>query len=73
MRKRKQGRKFNRKTDQRKSLLKSLAREFFLKEKIKTTEAKAKELAIFAEKQITKPKPEICLPEDCWQKIFLRK
>ena len=56
MKKRSKGRKFNRKTDQRKSLLKSLAREFFLKERIKTTETKAKELSIFAEKQITRGK-----------------
>jgi len=53
MKKRSKGRKFNRETDQRKSLLKSLTREFFLKERIKTTEAKAKELSVFAAKQIT--------------------
>lgn len=56
MRKRKRGRKLSRKIDQRKSLLKSLAREFFLKEKIKTTEAKAKEISIFIQKQITHAK-----------------
>lgn len=56
MRKRKKGRKLSRKCDQRKALLKSLARELFLKEKIQTTEAKASELASFAEKQITKAK-----------------
>ena len=56
MKKRKKGRKFSRKSDQRKALLKSLARALFLKEKIKTTEAKAKELSGFAEKQITKAK-----------------
>ena len=56
MKKRKKGRKFSRKSDQRKALLKSLARELFLREKIKTTEAKAKELSGFAEKQITKAK-----------------
>ena len=56
MKKRKKGRKLSRKTDQRKALLRSLARELFLKEKIKTTEAKAKELSSFAEKQITKAK-----------------
>jgi len=53
MRKLNRGRKLSRERDQRKALLKSLAREFFLREKIKTTEAKAKELAIFAEKTIT--------------------
>jgi large subunit ribosomal protein L17 len=33
-----------------------LAREFFLKEKIKTTEAKAKELVAFLEKDISRAK-----------------
>jgi large subunit ribosomal protein L17 len=56
MRKRKKGRKLSRKRDQRKALLRSLARELFLKEKIKTTEAKAKEVSGFAEKQITRAK-----------------
>ena len=53
MKKRKKGRKLNRKSGQRKALLKSLAREFFLKEKIKTTEAQAKEISGFVEKKIT--------------------
>ena len=56
MKKRKGGRKLSRKTDQRKSLLKSVAREFFLKEKIKTTEAKAKEARGFIEKKISRAK-----------------
>jgi len=56
MKKRKKGRKLSRKTGQRRALLKSLARELFLKEKIKTTKAKAKELSAFAEKLITKAK-----------------
>jgi large subunit ribosomal protein L17 len=51
--KRKKGRKFSRKTDQRKALLRSLAESLFLKEKIKTTEAKAKETKAFCEKLIT--------------------
>ncbi len=50
MQKRKQGRKFHRKRDQRKALIKSLASSFILKERIKTTEAKAKELKMVAEK-----------------------
>jgi len=37
-------------------LLKSLAGNLFLKEKIKTTKAKAKEIAGFSEKLITKAK-----------------
>lgn len=56
MKKRKKGRKFSRETDQRKILLKSLARSFFFREKIKTTEAKAKEISGFSEKLITKAK-----------------
>jgi len=53
MRKRKRGRKLSRKKDQRKALLKSLARELLLKEKIITTKAKASEISSFVEKQIT--------------------
>jgi len=58
MRKRKKGRKFSRKRDQRKALLRSLARSLILAEKIKTTEAKAKELAGFLEKQISRAKTD---------------
>jgi large subunit ribosomal protein L17 len=51
--KKKKGRKFSRKTDQRKALLRSLCEALFIKEKIRTTEAKAKETAILTEKLIT--------------------
>lgn len=56
MRKLKKGRKLSRKRNQRKALLKLLAANFFLKEKIKTTEAKAREFSSFAEKLITRAK-----------------
>ena len=56
MRKRKTGRKFGREKSQIKALLRSLANNLFLKEKIKTTESKAKELSPLAEKYITKAK-----------------
>ncbi len=56
MNKQKQGRKFHREKDQRKALIKSLMREIFIKEKIKTTQAKAKEIRKFVERAITKAK-----------------
>ena len=51
-------RRFGRKRDQRKALLISLARALVLKEKIQTTEAKAKELRSFIEKLITRGKED---------------
>lgn len=56
MRKLKKGRKFGRKAEQRKAFLNSLTNNLFLKERIKTTETRAKELSSFAEKIITKAK-----------------
>jgi large subunit ribosomal protein L17 len=54
MNKKKKGRSLNRKKDDRKALLRSMASSLILEEKIKTTEAKAKEVSSFVEKQITK-------------------
>lgn len=56
MQKRKKRRKLSREKAQRKALLKSLATALILKEKIKTTEAKAKEARIVVEKFITTAK-----------------
>lgn len=49
-------RKFNRNKNQRKALIESLARSLVLKEKIKTTQAKAKSLRPYVEKLVTKGK-----------------
>lgn len=56
MRKRKKGRKFSLKSGQRRALLHSLLRALVDKEKIETTQAKAKEMRSFAEKLITRAK-----------------
>ena len=49
-------RKFGRQTDQRKALLRSLCRSLVLKGKIKTTEARAKEIRPMVEKMLTRSK-----------------
>lgn len=56
MRKRKTGRKFHRTTDQRKAFLRHLVNALILKDKIKTTEPRAKEIRSLAEKSITTAK-----------------
>jgi large subunit ribosomal protein L17 len=56
MRKLNKGRKLSRKKGPRIALLKNLANNFFVYEKIKTTEAKAKELRPIVEKMITRAK-----------------
>jgi len=50
------GRKFNREKGQRKALLRALLSSLFDKEKIKTTEAKAKEISGLADKIVTRAK-----------------
>ena len=56
MNKKNKGRKFSMKIGPRKAFFKVLVNNFFLQEKIKTTEAKAKELRSIAEKMITRAK-----------------
>ncbi|MBU1111027.1 50S ribosomal protein L17 [Patescibacteria group bacterium] len=56
MRKHNKGKKFSRKIGHRRALFKSLAKELFLHEKIKTTLPKARVLRPYAEKLITKAK-----------------
>jgi len=49
-------RKFGRKTDQRRALLNGLCRSLVIRGKIKTTEARAKEIRPMVEKLLTKGK-----------------
>ena len=56
MNKKNKGRKFSMKVGPRKMLFKVMVNNFLLHEKIKTTEAKAKELRSIAEQMITKAK-----------------
>lgn len=49
-------RKFGRDKDQREALLRSLASSLILKERIETTEARAKEIRPYVEKLVTKAK-----------------
>jgi len=56
MRHKNKGRKFGLKRDQRKAFLKSLAVNLIMKGKIKTTEARAKEMRGLVERLITKTK-----------------
>lgn len=56
MRKLNKGRKLSLRIGPRKLLLRKLANNFLVHEKIKTTEAKAKELRVVAEKMITRAK-----------------
>lgn len=58
MRHLKKGRKFHRKKGQRKSLIKTLANNLIVSEKITTTEAKAKEIKSVIEKLTTLAKKQ---------------
>ncbi len=58
MRHKKRGRKFTKSKNQQKALIFSLISALILKEKIITTEAKAKELRSFVEKIITRAKED---------------
>ena len=49
----KKGRKFGRTRDQRRALLRTLAFQLIMNERLKTSEAKAKELKPLIEKMIT--------------------
>ena len=56
MRHLRKGRKFGRERNQRRALLKNMAGSFFMLGRIKTTEAKAKELRPYVEKHLTRAK-----------------
>jgi len=70
MRKLKQGRKLSRKSDQRKALLKALATALILRERIRTTEAKAKEVQRFVEKCVTRARSGSISSKRLLAKIF---
>ena len=56
MKKRVKGRKFGRDKNQRRALKRTLANSLFMKGRIKTTEAKAKEMSPVIQKYITRAK-----------------
>lgn len=66
-------RKFGRKRDQKKALLRGLAEALILHEKIKTTEAKAKELRPFIEKLVTKARKNTLASRRDLLKLFSNK
>lgn len=67
------GRKFNRERDQRKALLRALLSSLFAKERIKTTEAKAKEISGLADKFVTIAKKGNLVAERALLKNFTLK
>jgi large subunit ribosomal protein L17 len=56
MYKRIKGKKFSRKTDQRRAFMRGLAVNLIMQERIKTTKVRARQVASFVEKLITKAK-----------------
>ncbi len=70
MRHRKQGRILGRKTASRKALLRGLATSVILYEKVKTTEAKAKEVRPIVEKAITTGKEPTLAARRSLMKVF---
>lgn len=72
MRHLKKVKQFGRKRDQRKALMRSLAENIIIHEKIKTTEAKAKELRIFIEPLITRAKYKTLANQRQFAKLFKR-
>jgi large subunit ribosomal protein L17 len=73
MRKRKKRRKLSRERNQRRALLKSLSGALLLNEKIKTTEAKAKEVSGLVEKSISQAKKGDLTSKRLLAKVFPKK
>ena len=73
MKKCKPGRKFSRKSGQRKALLKALISGLILNKRIKTTEAKAKETSKFVEKFITRAKTDSIASKRLLTQFFSKK
>ena len=73
MRHKKKGRKFTKSKDQRRALFRSLSSSLILKERITTTEAKAKELKSFVEKSITRAKKDTIANRRLLNKDFSNK
>ncbi len=69
----KRGRKLGRERDVRRALMKSLASSFFMLGKIRTTEAKAKELRPWAEKFITRAKNPTLFNQRILRRYFADK
>jgi len=67
------GRKFGMKTGTRKALIKGLVSNLFLKEKIQTTEARAKEIRSFAERNIEIGKKDGVTANRTLAKAFSKK